>query len=192
MPYRRLSPGFDEVSPRPSLKIYNDLTNDYDGVTSTQNPIYNQKGYFVFVRGDRSVTAINQAANPTVLRTKGTLFTPLNPPPLATVLANKFESIGNPYAAPLDVRNILKTGGVDEFFYVWDPRLGGAHGVGAFQTLYKSGTDYIVTPGGNDGAPDSIHNFIQSGQAFLVQATAANGTVSFVEILKQMGRYWST
>ena len=45
--------GFDVSTSTPSMKTYNYLTNGYDGVAGTQIPIYNQKGYFVFVRGDR-------------------------------------------------------------------------------------------------------------------------------------------
>ena len=132
------TPGFDGLTtPGPSVKVYNYLTDGYVGPASTSLPIYNQKGYFVFVRGDRSVTTAAQPATPTILRTKGTLFTPATPPPSTTVVAGKFESVGNPYASALDVRLITKSGGTDEFFYVWDPRLGGNYGYGAFQELYK-------------------------------------------------------
>ena len=70
--------------------------------------IYNQKGYFVLVRGDRSVYT-SGCTHPTILRTKGQLFTPANLPPSTTVLAGKFESVGNPYASAIDLRSISKT-----------------------------------------------------------------------------------
>lgn len=180
-------PGFDAfTSPGPSIKTYNSATNAYVGPTSANNPLYNQKGYFILVRGDRSVTAFNQAANNTILRSKGILFTPSNPPAASTVTAGKFESVGNPYASSLDVRNISRTGGVDEFFYVWDPRLGGSNNLGAYQTLFKVGANYYAMPGGGSyGA--GVNNFIQSGQAFLVQATGTNGTVGFSENAKASG-----
>ena len=102
--------------------------------------------------------------------------------------AGKFESIGNPYASALDMRNIIKTGGVNEFFQVWDPRLGGGSNYGAFQTFFKSGSDYKVNPGGGSYGPfGTINNFIQSGQAFIVQATGTSGTVSFAESSKANG-----
>ena len=177
--------GFDVFTSTPSMKTYNYLTNDYDGVAGTQIPIYNKKGYFVFVRGDRSVVSSTAPAVPTVLRTRGTLFTPANLPPIDTVIAGKFESIGNPYASVLDMRQIIRTGGVDEFFQVWDPRLGGGSNFGAFQTFFKSGTDYMVSPGGGSYGPfGTVNNYIQSGQAFLVQATGSDGTVSFAESSK--------
>ena len=134
------SPGFDAAtSPGPSVKVYDYLTNLYVGPPNTNaTQVYNQKGYFVFVRGDRSVYTSAGTANPTILRTKGTLFTPTPPanvPPVTTVVAGDFESVGNPYASAIDMRNITLTGGTQQFFTVWDPRLGGAYNYGAFQTL---------------------------------------------------------
>ncbi len=181
------NPGFDVfTAPGPSIKTYNSVNNLFDSPTSTNNQLYNSKGYFVLVRGDRSVTAFNQAATPTVLRSKGMLFTPANPPAVTNVLAGKFESVGNPYASALDIRNIGKTGGVDEFFYVWDPRLGSFNNLGAYQTLFKVGANYFAMPGGGSYG-SGVNNFVQSGQAFLVQATGTNGTVNFSENAKVAG-----
>ncbi len=185
------SPGFDAyTSPGPSMKVYNTLTNGYDGPLNTNTtPIYNQKGYFVFVRGDRSVTAYNQSASPTILRTKGTLFTPANLPPVTSIGNTLFESIGNPYAAPIDMRNITKTSGVAEFIQVWDPRVGGSYNYGAFVTfqLNAARTDYVVGTNGGASYPanGAIFNYLQSGQAFIMQtAPGMTGTVSFNEACK--------
>ena len=67
--------------------------------------------------------------------------------------AGKFASIGNPYASALDMRTITKTG-LKDFFYVWDPKLGGSNGLGAYQTFSKDGHgDYVIIPGdGSYGA----------------------------------------
>ena len=183
------APGFDAfTSPGPTVKVYNYTTANYDGPANTGVPVYNQKGYFVFVRGDRSVYTSNGAATPTILRTKGTLFTPANPAPATTVFAGKFESVGNPYASAVDMRNITLGGGTQEFFQVWDPRLGGAFNYGAFQTFSKIGSDYYPTPGGGSYGSSSIPgNYIQSGQAFFVQASGSAGTVSFTESAKANG-----
>ena len=183
----QLTPGFDAfTSPGPSVKVYNYLTTLYDGPATMALPIYNQKGYFVFVRGDRSVYTSTGAANPTILRTRGTLFTPANPAPATTVFDGKFESVGNPYASAIDMRNITRAGGVTEFFSVWDPRLGGSFNLGAFQTFSKIGSDYYATPGGGSYGSGPA-NYIQSGQAFFVQATGGNGTVNFAEAAKVNG-----
>ena len=179
------TPGFDAYTPTgASIKAYNCLTDTYIGPDNTDaTAIYNQKGWLVLVRGDRSVYTSNAAPVPTVLRTKGTLFTPANLPPVTSVVAGRSESVGNPYASAIDLRNITRTGGVAEFVLVYDPRLGGSGSLGAFQTLYLSGGNYYATPGGGSYGP-GINNYIQSGQAFLVQATGTNGTVSFTEDAK--------
>ena len=68
------------------------------------------------------------------------------------------------------MRYITKTG-LKDFFYVWDPNLGGQSGLGAYQTFSYNGSDYVITPGmGSYGASGSVSNYIQSGQAFLIQA----------------------
>ena len=57
--------------------------------------------------------------------------------------ANVFESVGNPYASEIDLSNLSITGGVKKFYTVWDPKLGGAFGLGAFQTLGQTGGSEI-------------------------------------------------
>jgi hypothetical protein len=122
----------------------------------------------------------------TVLRTKGNLYTGDQPP--IVVSAGKFASIGNPYASTLDMSLIMKTG-VKDFFYVWDPKLGGNYGLGGYQTFSKNAADdYEITPG--DGSYDisgSVSNYIQSGQAFLVQADVTDGSLTFTENIKSGG-----
>ena len=175
------TPGFDFLTtPGPSIKVYNTLTDGYNGPASTALPIYNQKGYFILVRGDRSVFTSGGLAVSTVLRTKGTLFTPANLPPLSTVVANKFESVGNPYASAIDIRKISMDANINSTIIVWDPTLGigSVYGLGAFQTLYLNGdgtnngtNNYInLLTSTAYGTAGTINNNIQSGQAFIVQA----------------------
>ena len=185
------SPGFDYLTTAgPSMKTYVYATNDYDaGPSSTQNAIYNQKGYVVLVRGDRSVNTSTAPANPTTLRTTGRLFTSTSlatTPPSTTVVATKFESIGNPYASAINIERITKSG-VDEFIFLWDPQLGGAYSLGAYVTFSHDIPNhrYVPTPA-SPTYPGPITD-IQSGQAFLMQATASNGTVSFTESAKSIG-----
>ena len=185
------SPGFDVYTrPGPSIKVYNTITNGFDGPATTTIPIYNQKGYFVLVRGDRSIYLYNTPANATVLRTKGLLFTPANPPPVTNVALINFTSVGNPYASAIDLHKIGLSGGVAKIFTVWDPKLSGIYGLGAFQYLAQTGVvgdnNYYATPG--TGSYGKVaNNFIQSGQAFLVQATVSAGTVTFDESAKASG-----
>ena len=179
--------GFDLYSAGgPSLKTYDPNTNTWIGVASTNVTFpVPQTGYMTFVRGERNANAFNSIPTATVLRTKGNLYT--GDQPAIAVAASKFAAIGNPYAATLDMRNISRTG-IKDFFYLWDPKLSGAYGLGGYQTFSYDGSDYIITPGGGSfGDSGTVSNFIPNGQAFLVQATAAGGSLSFEEADKTGG-----
>lgn len=178
--------GFDLYTSSPSMKSYNPSNNTWVGVANTSTSgIKATDGYMLFVRGDRSATAYNSVPTPTVLRTMGDLYTGTLPP--IPVSASNFASIGNPYASSLDMRNVSKPG-IKDFFYTWDPNLGGSYGFGGYQTFSNNGTDYAVTPGGGSfGAAGSINNFIASGQAFFVQATVSGGSINFSEAAKTTG-----
>ncbi len=184
--------GFDVYTPTggPSMKTYNPSTNAWDGIANTTSlPIANQKGYMVFVRGDRSVTAFNQAATSTIMRTTGKLFapsiTPANAPPVTNVLAGNFETIGNPYASAIDFTLVTKAPTVDDKFYVWDPLLtSNINGLGGYQTI-SAANGWMPIPGGTANYDAStVYQTIQSGQAFFVYSTATGGSVSFTEACK--------
>jgi hypothetical protein len=177
--------GFDILTPAgPSMKIYNSATNAWEGIPNTDtDPVANKKGYMLIVRGDRSVTTSNAAATPTVLRTTGKLFAPgVNAPPVSTVAAGKFESVGNPYASAIDFNLVTRTGGVQNVFYVWDPHLSGDYGLGGYQTFTYNGTSYDVIPGG--GSYTGTNRNIESGQAFFARCTSPAGNITFSENCK--------
>ena len=178
--------GFDSGTPAPSIKTYDTLTNNYVGITSTNNTIKTAVGYMTFVRGDRTVISTSTAPTQTILRTTGSLYT--GDQPTINVSADKFSSIGNPYASALDVRNITKAG-LRDFYYLWDPNIGGLYGLGGYQVLSKDVTNnYVITPGGGSfGTAGSVNNIIQSGQAFFMQAGATGGTLTFKEEAKAEG-----
>lgn len=171
--------GFDLASGTPALKYYNDVTGAWVGVTNTNDQVYNNKGYMLFVRGDRSAVFPNY--NNTTLRTKGTLLT--GTMPAITVKAGKFQSVGNPYAAEVDIRKITTTG-ISPDIIVWDATLttGSAYGLGAYQTLYKMGSNYynlLSSPA--YGPAGTVNNYIKSGLAFFVQTFDADGQLIFTE-----------
>jgi hypothetical protein len=179
--------GFDVYSAAPSMKTYNSSTGAWVGVPNTNTAgIKATDGYMVFVRGDRTITSPFVPATPTVLRTKGTLYTG-NQTPIA-VTAGQFVAIGNPYPSEIDMRNITKSG-VKDFFYVWDAALAGSNGYGAYQTFSNNGSgNYVITPGGGSyGTSGTISNYIQSGQAFFVQGDVLGGTLTFKEAAKTTG-----
>jgi hypothetical protein len=174
--------GFDSYSATPSLKYFDDASNNWVGITNTNLPVLNSLGYMLFVRGDRSVAFPN--FNNTTLRTKGTLImgttTPIN------VKAGKFQSVGNPYAAEVDIRKIHSSGIVTDVI-IWDPTLtiGSLFGLGAYQTLYKVGENYVnLFPSPSYGPAGSINNNIKSGLAFFVQSFQSDGQIYFTEDAK--------
>ncbi|MEI8053838.1 MAG: PKD-like domain-containing protein, partial [Bacteroidota bacterium] len=185
--------GFDVYTPTgATMKTFSAIDSSWIGVSSTSIPVSNNKGYMILVRGDRSVTVYNQAATATKLRTTGLLFQPIgNAPATISVLANKYESVGNPYASAISLSRLIRTGGVQDAYYVWDPKLtaigpNSAYGLGGFQSIVKNGTGYTVIPGGGSYPTNTITN-IESGQAFLVRAFGTAGTVSFAENQKSIG-----
>ncbi len=189
--------GYDFYTPGggPSLKTYDTASNSWkgvdDGVTATNAlQLNNKKGYLLFVRGDRSIQSSATPANVTTLRTTGKLYAPgMDAPPTSTLLANKLESVANPYASALDFNNLVSTSsGIDAKYYVWDPFLPGAngYGYGGYQLLSSSNL-WIPIPGGTINYPAATpYSKIQSGQAFFVYSTPG-GTVSFAESNKVTG-----
>ena len=184
--------GFDIIAGvGPSMKTYVPATASWIGVpNTTATPLFNKKGYFLLVRGDRTVTAFNAPATTTTLRSTGRLFVPgSNPPQSTTVPAGQFESVGNPYASAIDFLNITRPAApaIDSTFYVWDPLLPGSYNLGGFQTI-SSVNGYRPNPGGTVNYSSATpYTRIQSGQAFLVHSTSGGGTVSFTESAKVSG-----
>jgi hypothetical protein len=178
--------GFDSRSiSGPSVKYYNSSTDTYEGIPNVHTYQMNSKTvYYNFVRGDRTSLPVPYTNSTTVLRTTGTLKTGNQ---VYSVPAGKFEAIGNPYASAIDIREIDTTGLTSEF-YVWDPQLTGAFGLGAYQTLYRSGSDYRIMPGGGSyPALNTIVDTLESGSGFFVRARAAGGTVTVKEKAKTFG-----
>jgi hypothetical protein len=68
----------------------------------------------------------------------------------------------------------VKTGSNEPllYIYVWNPSIGGSYGVGGWNTYHFDGTHYTPVPDDGSGT-----DFIQSGQAFLVQEDNVNSTI---------------
>lgn len=181
--------GFDFKTPANSLLRYESSTDQLIGIDNTNTPISGEQGYFIYIRGSRSVTPSTSIAsvNSTTLRTKGTLYT--GNQSAINVAADQYAVIGNPYASALDVRNITLSGGLSEgAFYVWDPKLLGSYNLGGYQTLAPNGGNYIVIPGGGSyGSTGSTVNTIQSGAAFFVTAVGSSGSITINESSKTSG-----
>lgn len=176
-----ISSGFDEFSPAPSMKYYDNVSNNWIGVSNTNNNLENEKGYMIFVRGDRLATNVNSPATPTVLRTRGQIYVGAYIPPKSNVAAEKFQSIGNPYPTAIDFSKVNRTN-TGAAYIAWDPTLYGTYGFGGYQTI-SAVTNYRAVPGNtaNYNTTSDYRN-IQSGQAFFVyNSTSIEGSVTFTE-----------
>ena len=186
-----ISKGFDKMTPGYSVLRYMPEVDALWGVTNTLTTnIDDYSGYFVFIRGDRANGGSFGSGAPnssTTLRSKGSLLTGDRSP--ITIPSGQSALIGNPYPSRIDLRNVSVGSGIVNAFQVWDPKLSGSYGLGAYQTLVWNGSNYTVTPGGGSyGSSGSVQNFIESGSAFFMEsASNNNNTVTITESCKTSG-----
>jgi hypothetical protein len=172
--------GVDAYTQRGSLKYYNDTANSFREIAATNVGIANTRGYFVFVRGDRSV-AVGGGTGATTLRMKGNIR--MNNQGFS-VLTNSFQSFGNPYASRIDFRNVTKTTIVDAFT-IWEPNNVGAHNVGGYENYALVASEYWLN-GITTGAGAKKRNYIESGEAVFIQSVTG-GTITVEESDKEAG-----
>ena len=180
--------GFDQSpSNSSSLKIYNNTSatidqNLWTGIATTLTPITGQQGYMLFVRGSRANNlsqGISAVADNTTLRMSGGLKTGTQN---ISLDATGWTVVGNPYASPINLNALAKTNGstnVADNFYVWDPKMAGTFGVGAYvNIIWNPGTSsYDITP-----TPTSaVSQYIQSGEAFFATSTGSAGNLIIKE-----------
>jgi hypothetical protein len=188
----RIALGFDTYSAKASMQSWSTGTNNWVDVATTNNAITGRietlRGYAIYVRGDRSipVSGATNTGNATTLRTRGTLYTGDQLP--VSVAANQFALIGNTYVSPVDITQITRTG-LTNAYYVWDPKLVTTSGsLGGYVTF--SGTndwEPSIPAGASGGSYPGPNTVIQSGQAFMVQATGAGGNLTLLEASKVAG-----
>ncbi len=179
--------GLDAATAGYSMKYYNPaVSGGFTMVTDTKSSnLANDKGYMIFVRGDRSATVASGINNTTVLRTKGELVIGTK---TYAVPANGLASVGNPFASRIDLTKVFNNGGiggasnVNASVTVWDPQVGaGTNKVGTYRTYTRNASgDFESTPLG------TVKNYIESGQAFYVQSIEG-GTFTLNEQSKEAG-----
>jgi hypothetical protein len=177
-----------DVSPLNNYSMYTwkSSTQTLAGVANTKDSMLSHnaatsadnKGYYVFVRGDRSPSNTNTAfVNTTTLTSTGKLQIGTQVFP-ANGAAGKYTLIGNPYASPVDFNNVSRTNLVKRF-YVMDPSV---NEVGGYVMLDDLDNDNNFTKS-VAGSPQDNH--IQSSQAFFVQTIAtAPASLTFYETSK--------
>ncbi|MEO6905165.1 MAG: hypothetical protein ABI148_02290 [Ginsengibacter sp.] len=175
---------FDAISLAPSMKYYSVENNSWIGIQSTNINLEKEGSYMIFVRGDRRATSVNSLPTTTVLRTIGKLYEGNFSPPQIIAPAEKFQSVGNPYASAIDFEKISFSERQTSYV-AWDPTLNGNYGFGGYQTI--SATTFYKAIPGNTSNYNTSSNYqnIQSGQAFFVYNSASSPmTVSFTDECK--------
>jgi hypothetical protein len=177
--------GFDKTASNAS-SLYlttNAVSPTYTAVGSTSGTLNALTGYFLFIRGDRSMdltlpATTGMPTSSTTLRTTGTLVTGTQ-----TSFTNGFVGGGalnlvtNPYASPIDWALVQAAcTNVTTSYTLWDPNQGTR---GGFVTVTTGG---VATPGSS-----AATKFIQPGQAFFVESNGGVPTVSIQESHKASG-----
>ncbi len=174
---------FDAYTIAPSIKWLNG--NIYTGISDpTSYNLRSHPSYFTYIRGDRGSTPANGIVSTTILRTYGRLIQ--GDKITLVAAAPLYTGTGNPYASSIDLRKLLFSTTEVANIYVWDPKLGGLYGQGAYQHLSKgfSDTAFSIEPGGGSYGTGLTMNTIESGLGFMVQGTAAVRSLTFKENAK--------
>ena len=180
--------GFDATqSGSPSLFLFDNSTQAWSAIDNTNTNFLNVgEGYRLMVRGDRSIDMNTNTPTPTIttLRTKGTLKIGTHTVTGLSTTADAYNFIGNPYQSPVDIEAVLtsSTNINPNYYYVWDPKVGGTNGRGAYVT-------YTFINNDNNVSGSLVNQYLQPMQACFVK-TLANGASSVV--FQESNKYATT
>jgi len=172
--------GFDVTQTNQS-SLYNTanaIVPTYTAVGNTNSTLNALTGYFLYLRGDRSVSmqiplGPNMPTTSTTLRATGTVVTgPVSSFTNAFTGAGTLNLVTNPYPSPIDWQLVRAAStGITNFYTFWDPNNGTRGG-------------FVTVSSANSGPL----RYIQSGQAFFVESNGV-GTpvVNMLESQKAAG-----
>lgn len=170
--------GFDPTGTNnPSMFTFDNATQSWITGTNTNNSILTPTiPIRLMVRGDRTISLATNTPTPTntTLRATGTLFTGTTGVS-ESATADNYLFIGNPYQSPVNMKTTVSSAtNLKQFYYVWDPTLGTR---GAYVARDLTAEINSIT--------SAVDNYLQPGQACLVQASATAATVlNFTEANK--------
>ncbi|MEP7095427.1 MAG: hypothetical protein ABI793_15305, partial [Flavobacterium sp.] len=170
--------GFDPTGTNnPSMYTFDYATQTWTAVTNTNNTILEPgTPTRLIVRGDRTISLATNTPTPTntTLRATGTLFTGTKAISQSAI-ADNYLFIGNPYQSPVNMKTTVSSAtNLKQFYYVWDPTLS-TRGAYVARDL-TTGINSITS---------AVDDYLQPGQACLVQANATAATVlNFTEANK--------
>lgn len=168
--------GFDATqSGNASLFLFDNTSQTWSAISNTDTNTLSAGGaYRLMVRGDRSIDMNTNTPSPTAttLRSRGTLKIGSHTVSNLNTTANAYNIIGNPYQSSVDIAGVLtaSTNVKTTHYYVWDPKVGGTNGRGAFVT-------YTFLNNSNNVSGSFVNQYLQPMQACFVN-TLANGACS--------------
>lgn len=194
-PSRNTTQGFDQGPLNSS--IYGHTATGWNYLPgATTELVTSRQGWMLFVRGSRAInlplSTPATVPDATILRPKGAIK--FGTQPTITNVTGGYIAVGNPYPAPINFKNITRTGvlggsGGNNAYNLWDPTLGGSNGVGAFVAFAWDGiSSYVKSIG---ASPINTNGLIPSSAAFMVNQ-AANGTITVEEPDKDTVVYGNT
>jgi hypothetical protein len=159
-----------------SIRFYSFVNGGGSLSSATNTPLVNQPathgGYFVFVRGDRTVT--NTGSGVTTMRPKGTI----NQGDTVVTVDQTYQVVGNPYPAQINLDDMYNNGdnntAITSNFWVWDSNLG-VDGGYRFLSRNEDEINYTVIPEPDPGMTDNDYLIVNSGQAFFVERNGETG-----------------
>lgn len=168
--------GFDATqSGNSSLFTFDNDSQSWIPISNTNtNVLTVGNAYRLMVRGDRSIDMNTNNPSPTntILRTKGSLKIGSHSVSNLSAVADAFNLIGNPYQSAIIIENVLlnSTNINPNHYYVWDPKVGGANGRGAYVA-------YTFVNNSNNVSGSQVNEYVQPMQSFFVK-TLTNGATS--------------
>jgi hypothetical protein len=177
--------GYDQQTSNASLYTYNFSGRLYTGFTSANGkntkytPLKAGVAYYMFVYGDRTNTIYTATPNYTTLSSSGTILTGDQTYTTSSAIplnggSGIYTLLGNPFASPIDWATLPRTN-LSNTYWGWDPNLSST---GGYVTVSTAGSVTLISPfSGTTG----LNQYIQSGQGFFVQATAAAPSLTIRE-----------
>lgn len=168
--------GFDQnQTGNPSIFKFNSATQAWETIPNTTGTMTAGETYRMIIRGDRSISLNTNTPTPTntILRTTGTLATgDVTVTGLSSVAGN-YSLVGNPYQAPVDFSQVVKSN-LEDYLYIWDANITGDSGRGAFVAVANIGGTWT-----NSVGTSLATRFLQPGQSVFVR-TQTNGAASLI------------
>ena len=171
--------GFDwQPSGASSMFVYSNAGQSWSAVASTLGTLTAGTPYRLMIRGSRSVdiTSNSSAPSNTILRSTGAIAKgPVSVSGLSATSGN-YNLVGNPFHAVVDMNSVMGSAyNLTNFYYIWDPTLGGTPTVGV-----AGGRGGYVTINASTGAKSNSSSaatrYLQPYQAFFVQTSSSGGT----------------